>query len=188
MENLKRRAPKACHACRSRKVRCDVSSTGTPCTNCAGNQSECSVSYARKKRKSSALIESIVPSSRTHAFEVVTSRSANDDAVRKAVSHLPNSDRWPSHAFSGGADWYNKSDGRYAPGVENRLSQRTDTEQQGRLQLLPGNGTQSSPPSQGRPPHYMSNICTLRQRQIQAPQLCQCSMKTMRLERSSRAG
>jgi hypothetical protein len=43
------RAPNACHACRDRKVKCDVSSSGIPCQNCARAKINCSV-LARKKR------------------------------------------------------------------------------------------------------------------------------------------
>ena len=115
MEGLKRRSPKACHACRSRKVRCDVSSSGIPCTNCAGTKGECLVSYARKKRKSSALIESVIPPSSTRAFEVSTSRSAQYDNIPKTTTHLPSPNGWQAHAISEGADWYNKPGGRHAP-------------------------------------------------------------------------
>jgi hypothetical protein len=39
----RKRAPKACLACRARKVRCDVSLCGTPCMNCRINGGDCMV-------------------------------------------------------------------------------------------------------------------------------------------------
>lgn len=39
----RKRAAKACLACRGRKVRCDVSLGGTPCMNCRVNGGDCTV-------------------------------------------------------------------------------------------------------------------------------------------------
>jgi hypothetical protein len=39
----RKRAPKACLACRARKVRCDVVVHGAPCTNCRLDGDECVV-------------------------------------------------------------------------------------------------------------------------------------------------
>ncbi|KAG7150210.1 Cutinase transcription factor 1 beta like protein [Verticillium longisporum] len=39
----RKRAPKACLKCRSRKVRCDVTRTGQPCTNCRLDDRDCAV-------------------------------------------------------------------------------------------------------------------------------------------------
>lgn len=44
-----RRASKACSGCRTRKVRCDVLTSGIPCSNCRADQFECSI-LPRKKR------------------------------------------------------------------------------------------------------------------------------------------
>ena len=49
---VKRRASKACHCCRARKVRCDVVESGTPCTNCRLDQVECLVSHSKRRKKS----------------------------------------------------------------------------------------------------------------------------------------
>lgn len=49
---MKRRASKACHCCRARKVRCDVVESGTPCTNCRLDQVECTVSHSKRQKKS----------------------------------------------------------------------------------------------------------------------------------------
>ncbi|KAL2406065.1 Cutinase transcription factor 1 beta [Exophiala dermatitidis] len=51
---VKRRASKACHCCRSRKVRCDVVESGIPCTNCRLDEVECIVTEGKRKRKSHA--------------------------------------------------------------------------------------------------------------------------------------
>lgn len=49
---VKRRASKACHCCRSRKVRCDVVESGIPCTNCRLDEVECVVTEGKRRRKS----------------------------------------------------------------------------------------------------------------------------------------
>ncbi|KJR86024.1 uncharacterized protein SPSK_08559 [Sporothrix schenckii 1099-18] len=46
----RRRASRACLACRARKVRCDVIVSGKPCTNCRLDFSECVVQLRRKNR------------------------------------------------------------------------------------------------------------------------------------------
>jgi hypothetical protein len=42
------RAPVACLLCRSRRVRCDVSETAIPCSNCRFYKQECVVSEKKK--------------------------------------------------------------------------------------------------------------------------------------------
>ncbi|KAL5120282.1 hypothetical protein ACEQ8H_001840 [Pleosporales sp. CAS-2024a] len=49
--SVKRRASKACQCCRARKVRCNVTEHGAPCTNCRLDQVECIVSESRRKKK-----------------------------------------------------------------------------------------------------------------------------------------
>ncbi|OAG41158.1 hypothetical protein AYO21_04538 [Fonsecaea monophora] len=51
---VKRRASKACHCCRGRKVRCDVVESGIPCTNCRLDEVECVVTEGKRRRKSYA--------------------------------------------------------------------------------------------------------------------------------------
>ena len=46
----KRRAAKACQCCRARKVRCNVTEHGAPCTNCRLDEVECVVSEGRRRR------------------------------------------------------------------------------------------------------------------------------------------
>jgi hypothetical protein len=41
--STRKRASKACLACRARKIRCDVASHSTPCTNCRISRGECIV-------------------------------------------------------------------------------------------------------------------------------------------------
>jgi hypothetical protein len=48
---VKRRASRACHCCRSRKVRCDVVESGTPCTNCRLDEVECMVSVSKRRKR-----------------------------------------------------------------------------------------------------------------------------------------
>jgi hypothetical protein len=47
---VKRRASKACRCCRARKVRCNVTEHGAPCTNCRLDEVECVVSESRRKK------------------------------------------------------------------------------------------------------------------------------------------
>ncbi|KAK7541440.1 hypothetical protein IWX46DRAFT_189834 [Phyllosticta citricarpa] len=47
--SVKRRASKACQCCRARKVRCNVTEHGAPCTNCRLDEVECIVSESRRK-------------------------------------------------------------------------------------------------------------------------------------------
>lgn len=49
---VKRRASKACHCCRSRKVRCDVVESGIPCTNCRLDEVDCQVTEGKRRKKS----------------------------------------------------------------------------------------------------------------------------------------
>ena len=55
--NIKRRASKACSCCRSRKVRCDVTESGIPCTNCRLDEVECLVTEGKRRRKSYAELD-----------------------------------------------------------------------------------------------------------------------------------
>jgi hypothetical protein len=48
--SVKRRASKACQCCRSRKVRCNVTEHGAPCTNCRLDEVDCIVSESRRKK------------------------------------------------------------------------------------------------------------------------------------------
>ncbi|KAF2762017.1 hypothetical protein EJ05DRAFT_194395 [Pseudovirgaria hyperparasitica] len=48
---VKRRASKACQCCRARKVRCNVTEHGAPCTNCRLDEVDCIVSESRRKKK-----------------------------------------------------------------------------------------------------------------------------------------
>lgn len=66
----KRRAPRACLQCRQRKIKCDFSSTGIPCSNCTRLGAACSVNPARKSRKVSAQDEQGLPFANFHTFEV----------------------------------------------------------------------------------------------------------------------
>ncbi|KAJ8118618.1 hypothetical protein OPT61_g427 [Boeremia exigua] len=49
--SVKRRASKACQCCRARKVRCNVTEHGAPCTNCRLDEVDCIVSESRRKKK-----------------------------------------------------------------------------------------------------------------------------------------
>ncbi|EXJ71211.1 uncharacterized protein A1O5_06205 [Cladophialophora psammophila CBS 110553] len=47
---VKRRAVRACLSCRSRKVRCDVTSAGAPCTNCRLDNVTCLLTESNRSR------------------------------------------------------------------------------------------------------------------------------------------
>ncbi|KIW86561.1 hypothetical protein Z517_01959 [Fonsecaea pedrosoi CBS 271.37] len=46
---LGKRAPRACESCRSRKVRCDVTRTKIPCTNCRLDCKDCSLPTSKRR-------------------------------------------------------------------------------------------------------------------------------------------
>jgi hypothetical protein len=54
--SVKRRASKACQCCRARKVRCNVTEHGAPCTNCRLDEVDCIVSESRRKKLVSLLV------------------------------------------------------------------------------------------------------------------------------------
>ncbi|KAB8213367.1 hypothetical protein BDV33DRAFT_184939 [Aspergillus novoparasiticus] len=49
-DSRKRRAARACLACRKRKTRCDVARSGMPCNNCRLDGVECVVIKSRRGR------------------------------------------------------------------------------------------------------------------------------------------
>src|ERR1700761_3761770 len=57
---VKRRASKACQCCRTRKVRCNVTEHGAPCTNCRLDEVDCIVSESRRKKSVSPKISPLV--------------------------------------------------------------------------------------------------------------------------------
>ncbi|EXJ79243.1 hypothetical protein A1O3_08744 [Capronia epimyces CBS 606.96] len=48
---VKKRASQACHNCRTRKVKCDLVTSGVPCSNCKSDDVECVVVESRRSRK-----------------------------------------------------------------------------------------------------------------------------------------
>lgn len=47
----RQRAAKACARCHQRKVRCDVSQSGLPCTNCRSDSKVCTINESRRGGK-----------------------------------------------------------------------------------------------------------------------------------------
>ncbi|KAF1841149.1 uncharacterized protein K460DRAFT_380866 [Cucurbitaria berberidis CBS 394.84] len=88
--SVKRRASKACQCCRARKVRCNVTEHGAPCTNCRLDEVECIVSESRRKKKWSKDDEQSAEntSSATNATRKLASRDAldNSQALNSASS------------------------------------------------------------------------------------------------------
>lgn len=48
---VKKRASQACHHCRTRKVKCDLVNSGTPCHNCSVDGIDCVITESRRSRK-----------------------------------------------------------------------------------------------------------------------------------------
>jgi hypothetical protein len=59
--SVKRRASKACQCCRARKVRCNVTEHGAPCTNCRLDEVDCIVSESRRKKLVTLLVHHPTP-------------------------------------------------------------------------------------------------------------------------------
>lgn len=53
----KRRAPRACYVCRTRKVRCDVVQNGAPCTNCRLDKATCVLSASNRGRPKGVMMD-----------------------------------------------------------------------------------------------------------------------------------
>jgi hypothetical protein len=58
---VRRRASRACLSCRSRKVRCDVTSEGTPCTNCRLDNVACRLTPSSRGRVRASTGSTTVP-------------------------------------------------------------------------------------------------------------------------------
>lgn len=71
--SVKRRASKACQCCRARKVRCNVTEHGAPCTNCRLDEVECIVSESRRKK-------SVLP--KTHSSFLI------ERSMRRTVTYI----------------------------------------------------------------------------------------------------
>jgi hypothetical protein len=48
---VRRRASRACHYCRAKKIKCSVVKSGSPCNTCRLDEVECLVSMVRRKRR-----------------------------------------------------------------------------------------------------------------------------------------
>ena len=85
---VKRRASRACHCCRSRKVRCDVVESGTPCTNCRLDEVECMVSDSkrRKRPRADGEVSNQSPGSSNDSSEELQGFNTYDDT---GVQNIP---------------------------------------------------------------------------------------------------
>ena len=85
---VKRRASRACHCCRSRKVRCDVVESGTPCTNCRLDEVECMVSDSkrRKRPRADGEVSNQSPGSSNDSSEELQGFNVYDDT---GVQNIP---------------------------------------------------------------------------------------------------
>ncbi|KAK5061535.1 hypothetical protein LTR84_008079 [Exophiala bonariae] len=72
----RKREPRACDICRSRKVRCDVSIVGSPCSNCSKASAICSLNSAWGKPPAEQS-KSTVPSANIHTFKVDVPKAHN---------------------------------------------------------------------------------------------------------------
>ncbi|CAI6246693.1 unnamed protein product [Periconia digitata] len=102
--SVKRRASKACQCCRARKVRCNVTEHGAPCTNCRLDEVECIVSESRRKKKWSKDDEKhteTTTASTATAATAVTSSSINRKLASRdaldSIQHLNSAASCRSH-------------------------------------------------------------------------------------------
>ncbi|KAF2832963.1 hypothetical protein CC86DRAFT_310511 [Ophiobolus disseminans] len=96
--SVKRRASKACQCCRSRKVRCNVTEHGAPCTNCRLDEVECIVSESRRKKKWSKDDEQ--PTDCANSITNATRKLASRDALDSIQSLKSTSSRGSHEAES----------------------------------------------------------------------------------------
>ncbi|EKG19593.1 hypothetical protein MPH_03457 [Macrophomina phaseolina MS6] len=91
--SVKRRASKACQCCRARKVRCNVTEHGAPCTNCRLDEVECIVSESRRKKKWSKDEDGSKNANDTDVQSIANGqgkrRLASRDALDSLSSSLP---------------------------------------------------------------------------------------------------
>ncbi|KEF55372.1 uncharacterized protein A1O9_08122 [Exophiala aquamarina CBS 119918] len=71
----RKREPRACDICRSRKVRCNSSEIGLPCSNCSRVSAVCSLNAAWGKTPLEKPARNHVPSANIHTFRVGESKS-----------------------------------------------------------------------------------------------------------------
>ncbi|KAI1378589.1 fungal-specific transcription factor domain-containing protein [Hypoxylon crocopeplum] len=91
---MRKRAPKACLSCRSRKVRCDVSQRGRPCMNCYLDNETCVVTgrasrFRRGQRGENDNIQTSYPP--YSADECAHGRTAEDVVHSRISGQLPSS-------------------------------------------------------------------------------------------------
>ncbi|KAH8727499.1 cutinase transcription factor 1 alpha [Phaeosphaeriaceae sp. PMI808] len=96
--SVKRRASKACQCCRARKVRCNVTEHGAPCTNCRLDEVECIVSESRRKKKWGKDDEQ--PEERTNSTTNLTRKLASRDVLDSAQTFKSASSRGSHEAES----------------------------------------------------------------------------------------
>ncbi|EXJ56188.1 hypothetical protein A1O7_09119 [Cladophialophora yegresii CBS 114405] len=63
---LSKRAPRACESCRARKVRCDVTRTKAPCTNCRLDSKTCVLPASRRRHVGDRILGSSFLEGRQH--------------------------------------------------------------------------------------------------------------------------
>ena len=83
---VKRRASRACHYCRAKKIRCSVVKSGSPCNTCRLDDVECLVSIARRKRRprvAGVLVDSLSPppEANNQRWPVADQPSTPDDVM-----------------------------------------------------------------------------------------------------------
>lgn len=143
---LRRRASKACRVCHNRKVRCDVSRTGTPCSNCSRAAVVCSVDDAGREKPTQHPGKKTLPQANIYTFKVgvPTPRSSASHAAvsfespadeqASPVSIL--NDATPTESRRGGefAEIPLSPDQPELPGYITRLPERLDSDVSGLLQ------------------------------------------------------
>ncbi|KAH7006599.1 hypothetical protein EDB82DRAFT_493867 [Fusarium venenatum] len=85
------RATRACLVCRSRKVRCDVSLRGLPCTNCSLDAKECHVAERKSRQQLPCLDKASVPAGSQQRF---TATAQADQATQSFNIAQPQQDNF----------------------------------------------------------------------------------------------
>ena len=96
-----RRSGRACLACRKRKVRCDVLTTGIPCSNCIGSGS-CFVSTIRNSRVSSRASNNTLLAEHVHLFQLDSPLSPAE-RTHAVLNFSRTTQRTPESLYSGKA-------------------------------------------------------------------------------------
>ncbi|EXL68135.1 hypothetical protein FOPG_15787 [Fusarium oxysporum f. sp. conglutinans race 2 54008] len=78
---LRKRAAAACHACHARKVRCSISQTGSPCTNCALDNVSCQARSRQPQSGARTRRGQNLPRAQSDAESITQDGASHDEPV-----------------------------------------------------------------------------------------------------------